>query len=92
MTQESARATEWLKCAGCGERFQARDNDWVALATGVYVHWGGRWGQDCHETYARVPGRLAANEARRVHEDPDEARRRKSQEQVDEVAARNFFG
>ena len=76
MTRRLARATQWLTCSGCGERFQARDNDWVALATGAYVHWGGRWGQGCHETYARkYRDELAANAARRVHEDPDDAKK-----------------
>ena len=38
-------ARQRLQCACCGEWFEARDNDWVALATGAYVHWGGRWGK-----------------------------------------------
>lgn len=54
--------TEQLQCDGCGQWFLARDQNWVALASGHYVHKGGKWGQNCHEKVIREC------EARRVHE------------------------
>ena len=47
-----SRSTEWLTCAGCGERFQARDNDRVALATEPTSTGVVDGGEDCREAYA----------------------------------------
>ena len=77
-----SRATEWLTCAGCGERFQARDNDWVALATGAFVHHGGRWGKSCHDAYsAEYRKQSEAGAPRGVHAaaQAEEKRRLKAQ-------------
>ena len=69
---EKSTSTIQLECAGCGKGFRASEDDWIALGSGHYVHWGKWYGEDCYKALRRRLEEEATDEARSVDEEADE--------------------